>query len=102
MEQLFSAVRDITLTSRMTEADAEKVRCLIDGLRMPSTPDWDSCKAHLLQGANTPCDRRAGAKQAGAGGARDEAETGSEVLNSQLQSAKELLQQRLKATRPAW
>ena len=104
MEELFAAVRDITLTRRLSDDDAGRVRRLIDGLRAPppgaAAPDWDACKAQLRQGeaeGGRGAGKRAGRSEAGGG-----TEASSEALHTQLQSAKALLQQRLKTTRPAW
>lgn len=100
MEQLFTAVRDMAVSTRMTEADAERMRDLIDSLRAPTgaaaAPSWDACKEQMLRHELTGAERQ-GKCTGDRGKSKGSGE--SEVLHEQLQSAQQLLQRRLKS---AW
>jgi hypothetical protein len=101
MEHLFAKVRDMTLAKHVSEADAQRLRHLVDGLRGPQPGDRGARTARALRdldaGASADCPARpAPPPQTGRGAGKLEArDTDSEALQHELQSAKQLLQKRI-------
>ena len=88
MESLFTTVRNMTLTDSVTDGDAEHIRHLVDSLRQPlsETSGQRVCENRIRPGTQKKAANRL--------------EADSDVMQHELQTAKELMQKRLK--RHAW
>lgn len=107
MESLFEKVRNMTMAKHMSDADAQRLRHLVDGMRNPHGP-WDAAKARVLRdldagGNSSPSPETrprtaAAATPAPACARRPEAagcvvgsETDTDALQQELHSARKLL-----------
>jgi hypothetical protein len=97
MEHLFSTVRDMTQTNGLSDEHAERVRQLVDSLRAP-TGEWNSCKARLLRELDPTKGTGKHATRRGNGCCPQD--SNSDVLQEELHTAKQLLDNRLKVK--AW